>query len=163
MSDRFCGCITIGGRLKRAQVDPLLQALASVGASLEWGESMFEPADTDELLLALEDRRLWLCGDQARYGEFPELEEACRELGLAYSRHSEGKYEYDPEIVEWRPGMAEPLVRHGSNNDNEAVYVPLRQVKEALDCLEAGSLAQGIKLLRALCPEIPELPQFEII
>jgi len=163
MSDRFCGCITIGGRLKRAQVDHLLGAIAEVGASLEWGESLFEPADADELLLALKDGRLWLCNDQARYGEFPELEEACCDLELAYRRHSEGKYEYDPEVAEWRPGMADPLVRHGSNDDTEAIYVPLDQVKAALDCLEAGSLTQGVKLLRAICPEIPELLVFEIV
>jgi hypothetical protein len=33
---------------------------------------------------------LRLCDEQANNGEFPELEVACRRLGLSYLRHSEG-------------------------------------------------------------------------
>jgi hypothetical protein len=100
--------------------------------------------------------------DQARFGEFPELEEACRTLGLTYRRHSEGKYELDPEVVDWRPGMSEPLVRMGSNDDREATYVGADHVRQAIDLLEAGGAKRALSLLREVCPVVPDVPVFEI-
>jgi hypothetical protein len=116
----------------------------------------------EELLESLRDNRLWLCDDQASYGEFPELESACQNLSLSYTRHSEGKYEYDAEVIEWRPGMTEPLVRVGSNHD-EGAYVPVKEVEKALKHLEANRIGKAKKLLLALCPKIPKLPPFEIV
>ena len=163
MSDRFCGRITIGGRLKRADVPEFLAAVADAGGALEWGEAVFVPTNEQELLDGLTDGRLVLRDDQARYGEFTELEEACRTLGLAYRRHSEGKYEYDPEVVDWHPEMTEPLVRMGSNAAAGNTFVRAESVRQAIACLKAGGAKRALSLLRDACPFVPDVPMFEII
>lgn len=163
MSDRLCGCITIGGQLKRADLDAFLAAVTGTGASHEWGEADFAPANEQELLEGLTDGRLVLRDDQARFGEFTELEEACRALGLSYQRHSEGKYEFDPEVVDWRPGMSEPLIRMGSNDDEVTTFVRADYVRQAIDLLETGGAKRALALLREVCPTVSEVPVFEII
>ena len=163
MSDRMCACITIGGQLHRGEAPVLLRAITEAGVSLEWGDARFAPETVEELLSVLRDDRLWLCDDKAAYGELPELEATCRELGLAYRRHGEGKYEFNPQLVDWRPGMAEPLVRMGDNNDVKTAYVPEQTVKRALKLLEENHNAEAVKILRDLCPDLPEVPRFEIV
>jgi len=159
----MCGCITIGGQLHRGNIPVLLRAIAEAGVSLEWGDARFAPETVEELLDALKDDRLWLCDDQAPYGEFLALEAVCRDLGLAYRRHGEGRYELNPQITDWRPGMPEALLRMGDNDDECAAYVPERSVKEALMCLESGEATQAIKMLRELCPDLPGIPAFEVV
>ena len=163
MSDRMCGCITIGGRLERSKVPELLGEIAEARVSLEWGDAHFAPEAVEDLRDALKNGRLWLCYDQASYGEFPELEAACQVLGLAFCRHSEARYEHSAELVDFRPGMAEPLVRVGDNSDEQAAYVPERSVREALALLEEGHAADAVKALRDLCPDLPEIPTFEVV
>ena len=48
MSDRMCGCITIGGQLDRGNLPVLLRVITESGVSLEWGDAHFAPADADE-------------------------------------------------------------------------------------------------------------------
>ena len=162
MSDRMCGCITIGGQLDRGNLPVLLRAITESGVSLEWGHTHFVPADAEELLVAREDERLWLCDDQAAFGVLTELEATCQALGLAFRRHSEGNDEHDAEIADWRPGMPEPLARPGSNSNEQAVFVPLDRVVEALDHLAAGRTSDALEVLRNLCPSVPAVPPFHI-
>jgi len=162
MSDRFSAYIMIGGRLPKNRVPELLKAITDAGVSFEWGEAILQPTTEAELLQARHKGKLFLCDAEARYGEFPELEQACRTLGLPYTRYSEGKYEYDPILSDWRPGMREPLVRRSSNS-SEAIYVPAKEVKKALQQLDAGRIGKAKSLLRSLCPEVPRLPPFRIV
>ena len=90
MSARYTTWIRIGGTLERSKVDPLLNAITKAYVSLEWGDAPFAPDSADELAKACEGPWLWLCDQEAKYGEFPELEETCRHLGLPYTRFSEG-------------------------------------------------------------------------
>jgi len=163
MSDRYCASIRIGGRIERARVEPLLEAIHASSVALEWGDAFFEPADADELIEARKDGWLQFCNDQACNGEFPELECACRELKLSYRRHSEAYCSYDAEVADWRPGMAKPLCQTGSSERDDAILVPQADVKEALACLIVGATRRATKLLRKLCPDISELPLFEIV
>ena len=89
MSERYCAWIRIGGRIERSKTEPLLAEVHSSSVSLDWGEPPFEPASAEDLLDAKKDDTLQLCDDQARYGEFPELEEVCRDLELAHTRFCE--------------------------------------------------------------------------
>jgi hypothetical protein len=162
MSDRFSAYIMIGGRLPKRQVPDLLKAITNAGVSFEWGECILQPTTEAELLQARHKGKIFLCDAEARYGEFPELEQACRTLGLPYTLYSEGKYEYDPLLTDWRPGMKKPLFRRSSNS-NEAIYVPANEVKKAFQHLEAGRVGKAKVLLRSLCPEVPKLPPFTII
>ena len=163
MSDRLCAIMSIGGQVRQKKLSALLKAIAEAGVGTEWGDPTFAPASAEELLLALKDGRIRLCDDQASYGAFPELEKTCRKLRLPYRRHTEGKYEFDAEIVDYRPGMRRPLVRMGSNNNENETFVAASHVKKALDLLEAGKVEQAIKILRELCPEVAPLPPFEIV
>ena len=163
MSDRYCAWIKIGGRIEKSSIEPLLGEVQSSGVSLDWGEPPFDPSSDDALVEAKKDDTLQLCDDQARYGEFPELEEVCRDLGLAYTRFCEACCGYDAEIVDWRPGMKEPLIRTCSNEDSDIVLVDGATVKEALTALGAGRTQEAIGKLRSLCPQIPDLPPFEIV
>jgi len=162
MSDRYSAYIEIGGHLHKKQVPRLLQAIAEAGVCTEWDGASFEPADANELLTACKRGRIWLCDHQARDGEFPELEETCRLIELSYRRHSDSWFGIDPEIVDWRPGMNNSLTRMASNCDQDT-FVPEKEVRKALTHLEKEQVGKAKALLRRLCPNIPEVPPFEII
>lgn len=163
MSSRFCASIRIGGQIKRSSVEPLLKEIRAAALSLEWGDAPFMPQNADELMAGRKDKHLWLCDEQADYGEFPELETACRKLGLAYCRHSEASFDCDAELADWRPGMKKPLVRPGSNINSHDSYVPIEAVRKAIALLKAGEPQKALHALQQLCPKIPELPPFEIV
>ena len=44
---------------------------------------------------------------EASWGEWPELESLLVAEGIAFDRHSDGKYEYDPETRYFRPATAD--------------------------------------------------------
>ena len=162
MPERIAAYIMMGGRLPRSRVPGLLKAIREAGVAHDWGECLFEPADADQLLTVMRGQHLWLCDEQASWGEFPELEKACRTLALGYMRHSDAGHEFDPEIAEWRLGMAKPIVRIASNCGT-TTYTPTGDVKKALKHLKAGQVAEAAKLLRRLCPNVPKLPSFKIV
>ena len=163
MSSRFCASIRIGGQIKRSNVEPLLKEIRAAALSLEWGDAPFMPQNADELLQACGGSWLSLCDEQANYGEFPELEAACRKLGLSYSRHGEASFDCDSELADWRPGMKEPLVRTGSNINSHDSYVQVDAVRKAVALLEAGQADKALGALRKLCVDVPELPPLEIV
>ena len=163
MSSRFCASIRIGGQIERSKVEPLLKEIRAAALSLEWGDTPFLPQNADELMEARGESWLQLCDEQANYGEFPELEAACRKLGLSYSRHGEASFDCDSELADWRPGMKKPLVRPGSNINSHDSYVPIEAVRKALTLLEAGHTMKALDVLRQLCPDVPELPPFDVV
>ena len=79
------------------------------------------------------------------------------------TRHSEAYSSYNAEVADWRPGMGKPLCQTGSNEGSDVILVPQADVKEALACLIVGATRRATKLLRKLCPDISELPLFEIV
>lgn len=162
MSERYAANIVIGGNLPRNQLPELLKAVREAAVSIEWSEPPLDPQSEQDLLSAIEEGQLWLCDDQTRYGEFPELETTCRKLRLSYTLWSEGYCGHDASVVEWRPGMRKALVRIGSNSNN-ATFVPTEEVCKALRQLESNHIGRARKILRALCPNIPKLPPFKIV
>ncbi len=162
MSERYAASIKIGGEIRRSRLPRLLEAIRAASVSHEWGDACFEPTSAEDLMNAIRDSHLFLCDDQTRYGEFPELETTCRKLGLSYTRWSEGYCQCDAEVVDWRPGMTKPLARTGSNSNN-ATFVPTDEVCKALRQLESNHVRRARQLLRTLCPDIPPLPSFKIV
>lgn len=162
MSERYAASIKIGGEIRQGDLAALLDAITKASICHDWGEPPFEPKSAEDLATAIRDGHLFLCDDQTRYGEFPELETTCRKLGLAYTRWCEGYCEYDAEVIDWRPSMKEPVVRVGSNS-SATTYVPTKEVKKALKHLEAGRGGRAKRLLLTLCRRIPKLPVFRIV
>lgn len=162
MSARYSAWIRIGGSLDRSQADELIKAIRADYSRLDWGEPPFEPTTAEELIAARSDERLWLCDGEARYGEFDALESACRKLGLSYRRHTEAWCGEDAVLVDWHPGMAEPLVRSASNEDGDMVLVPEAEVHKALAALNSGEVAIATAMLRKLCRVVLEIPPFVI-
>ncbi len=162
MSERYAASIKIGGPVAGHDLAVLMKAITQASVCHSWGEPPFEPKSAEEVVSAIRDGHLFLCDDQSRYGEFPELETTCRELGLSYTRWCEGYCEYDAEVVDWRPGMNEPACRTGSNS-GDATFVPADEVRKALKHLESNHIGRARELLRKLCPDIPDLPPFRIV
>ncbi len=163
MSSRYAAWIRIGGTIERAKAEPLLKAVRDAWAKRDWNAEPFQPSTVDELLEAREEGWLWLYDEEARYGEFEGIESACRELGLSYCRHTEAWCGDDAILIDWRPGMEEPLVRIGSNDNSDVALVPTDAVGRALAALEAGETSEAIRILKHLCPQVPALPPFEIV
>ena len=88
---------------------------------------------------------------------------AAQRLKLGYRRHAEGTCGYDAVIVDWRPGMKTPVAHKSSNEHTDETLVLASAVKEATVLLEGGNIQQGIDALKHLCPDIPDLPPFEIV
>lgn len=163
MSERLSTWIRIGGRVKRSRLKPLLKAICDAGVRTDWGDAWFEPKAADELLEAKQESHLYLCDDEARYGEFPEIEKVCRRLKLSYRRQCDGGCVYDPELVDWRPGMKDPVAQRASTEHEGEALILASAVKEALALLEADKVRPAINKLKKLCMVVADLPPFEIV
>ena len=166
MADRFPSEIHIGGTLRVIDHDPddIDAFLAECSEQpTEWCEPSPPGTltlDTIDKVIDQETGLIIFRDDQARYGAFEELEEACRKLGLSYERISEAKYEYDGEVVNWRPGMEQPLVEKADQSGN--ALIDRERVEACLATLKAGRVEDGIKALQDLVPDIAPLAKFEV-
>jgi hypothetical protein len=179
MSEPIPAEISIGGKIREDQVPGLCQVIAEEGVSLEWGDACFTPSMAEDLLAACQEhdgvRVLWLCDDQANYGMFKVLEAFLEREQIAFRHKSDAKYEYDAEIIEYRPKLGE--VSYSSDNTGQPL-IPLKtltSIAAAVD--EATNTADGqtaLELLRRLrniqhlvhenMPTVvPPLAAFEIV
>lgn len=149
MSDRYYAGIRIGSSLPREHVARICALLETDGD------------DPENLLQRVEDGCLHHEDSQAAGGEFYELECACRELGLAYVRESDGCWEILPQVAFWRPGMAEPQAVIADNDGN--LLVPMEALIEARELLRAGRAAEALALLDGAIVEVPLLPPFRVV
>jgi hypothetical protein len=141
MSQRMAAEIWIGGKVAASLVPDLCGAIAHEGVSLEWGDAPFRPTTPEDLHKALRENDrgvplLWLCDNQASWGQFDTLEAFLQEHGIPYTRRSEGAGQYDPELVEFRP-RHEP-VSLSTNTAGEPVV--LASGLEPVDNLLAAAL-----------------------
>ena len=162
MADRLGGEITIGGKLsKTASLDRFLMALREESVSLEWGGGMFCPSDWSEIQRSLDEGgRLHLYNDAARWGEFEELEKACVQLGLAFVRRSEAKYEYDAEVV-FVTGEG-PLEQVFTNASAQPV-IGVAEITEAIKDADTDPAGAIQRIRKLLPPAIPEVPRLELV
>jgi len=179
MSDRMAAEIWIGGKVPMSLLPALCAAIGDQGLSLEWGDGPFRPSRAEDLDQALREndhavRLLWLCDEEAGGGVFEELEAFLREHEIAYTRQSTGHYEFDPEVVHFRPGH--PLASQATNAAGEPVALvsELTPVVELLTTATtpsaAGSAADPWSLVKTarqllqqqLPPALPPLETFEI-
>jgi hypothetical protein len=182
MTDRSAAEIHIGGKIPGSVAQALCTVITKSGASLEWGGGWCRLNTPDELLLARSADTggpllLKLYDDEARGGQFETLEVFLQKHGIPYCRWSEGKYEYDAEIVTFHPRCGQ--LSWPTNHDQHPIVLvsQLAPIADALAKLLAeihGSEVPSAKLRRKLqrirgklqkClpPIVPALESFELI
>jgi hypothetical protein len=169
----------IGGKVPTSLVPALCAAIGNEGVSLEWGDAPFRPSTADDLRQALREnnhavRLLWLCDDQAGGGVFEELEAFLQEHNVAYTRQSTGRYEFDPETVEFRPGHPPAPLATNAAGQPVVLASELTPVADllaaALDLSKSGSPTDPWSLVKTarrllqeqLPPALPSLEAFDI-
>ena len=179
MSETIAAEIRVGGKVALSLVPDLCQRIAQEGVALDWGEGQFSPTTKEDLLEAREDRDgailLCLYDDQARFGEFAELETFLREQSVSFDRLSEAKYEYAAQIVSFRPdtGLVElptdpqhrPIVLA---EDLEPLGMSLSRLIRQIEQADVPKALRAAKradrsLKRLLPPKLPPLEPFEIV
>ena len=102
-ADYFPGQIEIGGEVPSRLVKGLCKQIRLQGVSLDYGGEHFEPTGAQDLLYAAQGGTLKTCDPEARFGQFEELEAWLARHGIAFSRHSDVKHEFDAENVDSGP------------------------------------------------------------
>jgi hypothetical protein len=179
VSDYAAAEIWIGGKIPRRLAPKLCQAIRDEGVALEWGDSDFLPTTLEELLTARKEidgvLLLRLCNDEIRGGEFDTLESFCVHHRISFRRQSEGTCQWDPEIVEYRPGIGR--LRYPTNHCGK-LLVRLEVMANLADRIEiaviaskrhsAAELRKGLREIQTLMQRsLPVMPTplepFEII
>lgn len=180
MADHMPGQIRIGGKIPQSLAPELCREIGNAYVSLEWGDPAFCPNSAADLMAARREvdgvLLLELCDDQARFGEFEELEAFLQEHGIAYTRQSDPKYEHDGELLEYRPGsepdlfttnaVGQPVVPASALSEVEAALTEtLEQLAKGPGCegaaIEPAQRARQL-LREQLPPPVPPLEPFEI-
>jgi hypothetical protein len=179
MSERMAAEIWIGGKVPMSLVPTLCAAIGDQGVSQEWGDAPFCPSKAEDFRQALREndrgvRLLWLCDDEAGAGVFEDLEAFLKEHKIAYTRQSTGRYEFDPETVDFRPGH--PLVPQATDAAGQPVVLaselaPVADLlaaaialPESVSPVDRWSLVRTARRLlqEQLPPTLPPLEAFEI-
>ena len=101
MADTFPGKIEIGGLVPQKCVEELIGEIVETCGSLD--EYGLPEVTQDQVQQALREKCvLTLCHEQARYGEFEELEGFLLENGIHFNRHSNAYCEFDAEMIFYR-------------------------------------------------------------
>jgi hypothetical protein len=163
MSDRMATEIRIGGTMSLALWEQLQQAILDEDLRIEYGDELFSNV-TPVLLqehLAAHDGVLYLAEEEQPWGMFETLEKFCMEKRIPFDRKSDGEYEFDPQLVQFRPGL--PMVCLFTDHSGDPT-VNRKAVVEALEQLRAGSPAAAEHTLAELLgPELPPLPPLVIV
>ncbi len=177
MADRMATEIWIGGPIPESLVEEFCGVLRTESLSLDYGEAPFEPQDAKELLEGAAGNAglLRLCHDEVAYGEFSDLESWLQEHDIPYTRKSDGKYEHDPVVVEFRPESGLHTCTADKGLEPVVSVKPLRKVVRRLQAAMAvpakkkpkkarKQVKRALKLLtRHMPPELPPLPPLEIV
>lgn len=115
MADRVSARIAIGGTLPRSLLNDLKQHIDDEDLRVDWEGEPFDPEDLSV------DAPLDLKAHEVAWGYFEQLEQFCRDHGLAYVRWSggcPGSFGPDREVF---TGSGEPR-SHAVTEDDELVF-----------------------------------------
>ncbi len=182
MSEQLAADIQIGGKVRRRVAEVLCSVIAAERVSLEWGEVLFEPKTVDDLLAARVDNgdgllTLRLYDNEASWGEFDSLERFLQEHKIPFCRYTEGKYDYEPEVVAFHPacGLVQELTDHSRNPivQTAAVKAIADKLAKILAEMQRGEVDAARlqrklqrlygKLCKCLPADVPALETFEVI
>ena len=158
MSERMAAEIWIGSKIADSLVPDLCDAIVSQGVSTEWGGGGFEPSTAEDLMEAVKPNRdnvplLWLCNDEATWGEFSSLEGSLKEHQIAFTRVSEGKYEYDPEMIVYRPATGQIEIATDSSGEPMVPVSPFvaaeAELSKVVDAIPVASLQTILRAIRS--------------
>ena len=176
MADRMSAEIWIGGRLRRS----LLEQLPVSDLCLDWDDNRLQSVSEANLLAARdEDGLLHFADAEAAWGEFEELENWLRNHKIPFQRHSEGKYEYSPRLVAFRPDLKgkrnQDIDLLATQSGNPVVeMVSIEKIIDQMAGLAADRKQPAVrhlqrweklfaKLVKVLPPHLPPLPPLEIV
>lgn len=147
----------------------LVDVLQDAAVYLEHGGPCWVPSGVEEVLAAAASCHngiLTLVDDEAEYGEFDGLERFLTMNNIAFDRQSEAKYEYDAELIQFRPGMERP--HRWLTTQNGEIMIPRAPVKKFIKGgVAAGRLSISFgdwQAFRAsIGPDIPKLTPLKIV
>jgi hypothetical protein len=157
--------LEIGGDVPANLVPELIDEIKAQGVKVGWNETAFNAKNAKELL-ALARRNgkrspLLLADHEATWGSFDLLEAFLAQHAIAFDRRSEGKYGFDAELVQYRPGMKKPLIRMTSQDQKPVIEVrALLPIKKAFRWGQCGLAEQLLDKL--IGPKIPSLKALRI-
>lgn len=161
MADRSYACIHIGGEIKNEYDLKSLRDMLSA-------ERYIEKDESDEEFLRflathLDNDRLFLEDEQARYSILENIEKFCQEEGLPYVRCSSAYFEYPAWRSLWKPGFKQPIdVTESPDGD---AYINVDDLRKVLDLMNRGEYKQAQNELDSLFENLPtefDIPPFEI-
>jgi hypothetical protein len=160
MADRFPGEIHIGGPIFKKFLGKLIGMIVAEGVSLE---DYSGPVTTMETLRRVfaEGKVVDLFHEQARYGQFDELEAFLAKHHIHFDRHSDGRYEYDAEKVFYRGGKKPVVFPAGQSG---TVLLRRDEVMRILDDAKLND-QKKVKAIRGLAcpPEMTPLTPVQIV
>lgn len=157
MSDRIPAVIKIGGVVSRELLPDLIKEIIKYGCDCDWG--LGSPVETEEDISAcIVEGYLTLSHADAPGGSFEDLENFLGSHSIPYTRHSDARYEYDAEVVEYRPETGR-LAFQADQSGNK--YVSYERVAELLNLIPNWKLLEG-SLRDLVGPTIGPLPPFII-
>src|SRR5438876_693106 len=112
MPDCIPATIQIGGKLRRSKLEAFEELLPAA--------HNLDEIPLGEVAVYGED------GD-ASWGKFEELEAFCRENKLTYRRTTDARYEYNGEIVFWKPDLKDPIFEMATQDGKP--YMTLERLK----------------------------------
>jgi hypothetical protein len=152
MADRMAAHIEIGGKLARSKLNELLSLIDDLSAEDYWSS----PPNQEYLQKCTDDKKpMVLYDEQARYGEFEELEQFCIENDLTFKRQSSPKYEYEGQIRFFLPASGEHVI---SATDDGEPYLKLSELKDYQD--KGLTLQEVIEKVEEYDGDVPS---FELI
>ena len=168
MSETFPTEIRLGCAVRREQVRTLIRAINAAELQDEWGSPIVEIESEAQLLEYRNEKGLlWFCHIEQNWGTFKDLEAFLVEEKIAFDRRHEPVYEYNGELVQYRPGFEQPVVTEANASGRAVAQVSeLKEIRDRLKlCQTMDDIRQVIERVNALCSseDVPPLEPFRVI